>query len=157
VCPAACLWERSILPRFPMGACDRAGLGSWLGTCCRAGTCRPAVFLYACRCASSGSLSTCSASPCSGLGDARLLLTPLLFFLFGARAGVVVLLVPRRVPSFGAVVALVTCARLLMPSLPLIPIPMMSAAPVVYQSSCDRKPGISRALVRRSAWGPAGS
>jgi hypothetical protein len=32
-------------------------------------------------------------------------------------------LVPRRVPSFDAVVALVTCARLLTPSLPLIPIP----------------------------------
>jgi hypothetical protein len=137
--------ERSILPRFPMGACDVAGCGCWLGTCCRAG------FLCTCRGVSSDSLSTCSASPCSGLGDARLLLTPLFFFLFCARAGVVELLVPRRVPSFGAVVALETCARLLTPSLPLIPIPTMSVAPVAYRSSCDRKPGISGALVRRSA------
>ncbi len=150
-CPAACLWERFILPRFPMGACDVAGRGCWLGTCCRAGTCRPAGFLYARRGVSSGSLSTCSPSPCPGLGDARLLLTPLFFFLFGARAGVVVLLVPRCVPSFYAVVALVTCARLLTPSLLLIPIPTMSAAPVAYRSSCDRRPGISRALALRSA------
>jgi hypothetical protein len=116
-CPAACLWERSILPRFPIGACDVAGCGCWLGTCCRAG------FLCTRRGVSSGSLSACSASPCSGLCDARLLLTPLFFFLFGAGAGVV-----RRVPSFGAVVALVTCARLLTPSLPLIPIPTMSVS-----------------------------
>ncbi len=149
--PAACLWERSILPRFPMGACDVAGPGCWLGTCCRAGTCRSAGFLCTRRGVSSGLLSTFSASPCSGLSDARLLLTPLFLFFFGARAGVVVLLVPRRVLSFGAVVALVTCARLLTPSLPLIPIPTMSAAPVAYRSSCDRKPGISTALVRRSA------
>jgi hypothetical protein len=151
VCPAACLWERSILPRFPMGICDRAGLGCWLGTCCRAGACCRTGFLYARRGVSSGSLSTCSASPCPGIGDARLLLTPLFFFFFGARAGVVMLSVPRRVPSFDAVVALVTCAKLLTSSLPLILIPTMSAAPVAYRSSCDRKPGISRALVRRSA------
>jgi hypothetical protein len=49
--------------------------------------------------------------------------------------------VPWRVPFFDAVVALVTCARLLTPSLPLIPIPTMSAAPVAYQSSCDRSLG----------------
>ncbi len=111
---------------------------------------RPAGFLYSRRGVSSGLSLTCSASPCPWLGDARLLLTPLFFFFFGARAGVVVLLVPQLVPSFGAVVALVTCARLLTPSLPLIPIPTMSAAPVAYRSSCDRKPGISRALMRRS-------
>ncbi len=85
------------------------------------------------------------------VGDARLLLTPLFFFFFGARAGEVVLLVLWRVPSFGAVVALVTCARLLTPSLPLVTTPTMRAAPVAYCSSCDRKPGISGALERRSA------
>jgi hypothetical protein len=151
VCPVACLWERSILPRFPMGACDVAGPGCWLGICCRAGTCRPAGFLYARRGVSSGSLLTFSASPCSGLGDARLLLTPLFFFFFGARADVDVLLVPWSVPFFGAVIALVACARLLTLSLPLIPIPTMSAARVAYRPSCDCKPGISRALMRRSA------
>ncbi|MFO0002155.1 MAG: hypothetical protein ACK559_13570, partial [bacterium] len=78
------------------------------------------------------------------------LLTPLFFFFFGARAGEVVLLVLWRVPSFGAVVALVTCARLLTPSLPLVTIPTMRVAPVAYCSSCDRKPGISGALERRS-------
>ncbi len=35
---------------------------------------------------------------------------PLFLFLSGARVGEVVLLVLWRVPSFGAVVALVTCA-----------------------------------------------
>jgi hypothetical protein len=140
VCPAACLWERSILPRFPIGACNVAGLGCLLGTCCQAGTCCRAGFLYARRGVSSGSLLTCSASPCSGLDDARLFLMPLFFFLFGARAGVVVLLVPRRVPSFGAVVALVTCARLLTPSLPLIPIPTMSVALVAIVSLGSLKP-----------------
>ena len=151
MCPAACIWEHSILPRLPMGACDVAGLGCMLGTCCQAGTCCRAGFLYARRGVSSGSLLTCSASPCSGIDDACL------FFLFGARVGAVILSVPRRVPFFDAVVALVTCARLLTPLLPLIPIPTMSAAPVVYQSSCDCKPGISRALLHRSARGPAGS
>ncbi len=157
MCPAACLWECSILPSFPMGACDVAGRGCWLGTCCRAGTCRPAGFLYTRRGVSSGSLSTCSSSPCSGIDDARLLLMPLFFFLFGARAGVVVLLVPQRIPSFCAVVASVTSARLLMPSLPLVQIPTMSAAPVANRSSYDRKPRILIALVRRSARGLAGS
>ncbi|MFN9943864.1 MAG: hypothetical protein ACK56I_30760, partial [bacterium] len=84
-------------------------------------------------------------------GDARLLLTPLFFFLFGTRAGVFELLVPRRVPSFGAVVALVTCARLLTPSLLPILTPTMRVAPVAYRSSCDCEPGISRASERRSA------
>ncbi len=149
--PAACLGERSILPRFPLGACDVAGPGCWQGTCCRAGTCCPAGFLYVRLGVSSGSLLTCSASPCSGLGDARLLLMPLFLFLSGARAGEFVLLVPWRVPSFGAVVALVTCARLLTPSLPLIRTPTMHVAPVAYRSSCDHKPGVSRALERRSA------
>ncbi len=157
MCPATCLWECSILPHFPMGACNVAGRGCWLGTCCRAGTCcRSGIccragFLYARLGVSSGSSLTCSTSPCPGLGYARLLLTPLFFFFFGARVGEVVLLVLWRVPSFGAVVALVTCARLLPPSLPLITIPTMRVAPVVYRSSCDRKPWVSRALERRPA------
>jgi hypothetical protein len=59
VCPVACPWEYSTLPRFPMGVYDAAGRDRWLGAC------RPAGFLHARRDVSPGSLSTCSVSPCS--------------------------------------------------------------------------------------------